>query len=72
MYLVKVQVTQRVGGLTNYYQITDKLELAALLDTHSSRELFTDIDMKDLGIILAELKRIQKRKKQPSTGQGRV
>lgn len=70
MYLVKVQVTQRLGGLTNYYQATDKLELAYFVDTHTSKELFTDISMKYAGIIFYDLKKAQETKNQSPTEQG--
>jgi len=65
--LHKVQVNQRVGGLTNYYELTKKAELAAYLDTHTSKELFTDIDMNDSGSIFAEIKKAQDRKNQASS-----
>jgi len=69
MYLLKVQVTQRLGGLTNYYQTTDKLELAYFVDTHTSKELFTDISMKYAGIIFYDLKKAQETKNQSPTEQ---
>jgi predicted transcriptional regulator len=62
-YLKKAQVNQRVGGITNYYQLTPNLELAAYLDTHTPKELFTDIKKDDTATILADLKKAQERKK---------
>jgi hypothetical protein len=62
-YLKKAQVNQRVGGITNYYQLTPNLELASYLDTHTPKELFTLINKDDTATILADLKRAQARKK---------
>lgn len=61
-YLQKVQVNQRVGGITNYYQLTPNLELAAYLDSHTGKELFTDLKGEDATTILANLKKAQERK----------
>lgn len=61
-YLKKVQVNQRVGGITNYYELTKKMELSTYLDTHTHNELFADISIDDAGIVLANLKKAQERK----------
>jgi hypothetical protein len=62
-YLKKAQVNQRVGGITNYYQLTPNLELAAYIDTNTPKELFTDINKDDKTTILAAFKKAQERKK---------
>lgn len=62
-YLTKVQVTQRVGGITNYYQLTPNAELSQYLDTHTANELFTGINPEDATKILADLKKAQQKKR---------
>jgi hypothetical protein len=62
-YLQKVQVNQRVGGITNYYQLTPNLELAAYLDTHTGGELFTGINREDAATLLANIKKAKESKK---------
>jgi hypothetical protein len=62
-YLQKVQVNQRVGGITNYYQLTPNLELSAYLDTHTGGELFTGINREDAATLLANIKKAQESKK---------
>jgi predicted transcriptional regulator len=61
-YLQRVQITQRVGGITNYYQLTPNVELAEFLDTHTAKELFTGINRDDAARILADLRKAQERK----------
>ncbi|GEM_PF-1835295 len=64
-YLAKVQVTQRVGGITNYYQLTPNAELSQYLDTHAANEIFTGLLGDDASTILVDLKRAQLRKRLP-------
>jgi len=61
-YLQRVQVTQRVGGITNYYQLTPNFEFAKYLDTHTAKELFTGNTVGDSATILADIKKAQERK----------
>jgi predicted transcriptional regulator len=61
-YLQRVQITQRVGGITNYYQLTPNAELAEFLDTHTAKDLFRGINRDDAATILANLKKAQERK----------
>ncbi len=61
-YLSKVQVTQRVGGLTNYYQLTPNADLSRHLDTHTANELFTGISPEDAKKILEDIKKAQRKK----------
>ena len=62
-YLTKVQVTQRVGGITNYYQLTPNADLSQHLDTHTANELFTGISREDAKKILEDIKKAKQRKK---------
>ncbi len=62
-YLAKVQVTQRVGGITNYYQLTPNAELSQYLDTHTANEIFTGIYPEDAKRILEYIKKAQQQKK---------
>jgi predicted transcriptional regulator len=62
-YLAKVQVTQRVGGITNYYQLTPNAELSQYLDNHTANELFTGINPDDAAKILADIKKAQQKKR---------
>jgi predicted transcriptional regulator len=62
-YLTKVQVIQRVGGITNYYQLTPNADLSQYLDTHTAKELFTGINCDDAVKILVDLKKAQQRKR---------
>ncbi len=62
-YLTKVQVTQRLGGITNYYQLTPNADLSQHLDTHTANELFTGINPDDAKKILEDIKKAQQRKK---------
>ncbi len=66
-YLAKVQVTQRVGGITNYYQLTPNAELSQLLDTHTANELFTGISPDGAAKILDEIKKAQQKKRLPKS-----
>lgn len=62
-YLQKVQVNQRVGGLTNYYQLTSNMELSVYLDTQPRKELFTGFFSEDAATILADIKKAQEKKR---------
>lgn len=61
-FLEKVQVVQRVGGITNYYRLTPNLELAAYFDTHTGKELFAGISREDAATILARIKKVHEKK----------
>jgi predicted transcriptional regulator len=39
-YLNKTQTNERVGGLTNYYELTPRANLKTVLDSNSKEELF--------------------------------
>ena len=39
-YLKKTQTYQRVGGLTNYYELTPRAKLKAVLDSNRKEEFF--------------------------------
>jgi predicted transcriptional regulator len=39
-YLKKTQTYQRVGGLTNYYELTQKAKYKTFLDSNRKEELF--------------------------------
>jgi predicted transcriptional regulator len=39
-YLKKTQTCQRVGGLTNYYELTQRAKLRTLLDSNKKEEFF--------------------------------
>jgi DNA-binding MarR family transcriptional regulator len=54
-YLKKTTVQQRVGGLTNYYELTLKAHLAKFLISHNAEELFGNITDEAAIIILADL-----------------
>ncbi len=54
-YLKKVQVIERVGGLTNYYELTLRAYLAKFIDSNSAEDLFTHISDEEALIILAAL-----------------
>ncbi len=54
-YLKKAQVKERIGGITNYYELTPKLYLAKFLDSNSVDDLFENISDKESLIILASL-----------------
>jgi predicted transcriptional regulator len=62
-YLKKTKVTERVGGLTNYYELTPKAYLAMFLNAHSPEELFDHISDEAALIILADLINAQKEEK---------
>jgi hypothetical protein len=53
-YLNQTQATERVGGLTNYYELAPKAYLAMLLEALSSEE-FESMSDEDILIILADL-----------------
>ncbi len=61
-YLKRVQVIQRIGGITNYYQLTPNADLSQHLDTHTANELFTGINPDDAKKILEDIKKAQQRK----------
>ena len=54
-YLQKVQVTQRVGGITNYYELTPQADLNRFLDTTNPSDLFRGLSREISTIILADL-----------------
>jgi DNA-binding PadR family transcriptional regulator len=54
-YLNKNQVKERVGGITNYYELTPKAFLAKFLDAHTVEDLFEHISDAAALIILADL-----------------
>ncbi len=39
-YLKKTQTNQKVGGLTNYYELTQKANLKTVLDSNRKEDLF--------------------------------
>jgi predicted transcriptional regulator len=39
-YLKKTQTIQRVGGLTNYYELTPRAKFKTILDSNEKEELF--------------------------------
>jgi len=53
-YVKKTQVKERVGGITNYYELTPRVYLAKYGDSNSARDLF-DVSDEDALIILADL-----------------
>ena len=63
-YLTKVHVTQRLGSITNYYQLTPNADLSEHLDTHTANELFTGISPEDAKKILEDIKKAQQQKKE--------
>lgn len=54
-YLKKAQVKERVGGITNYYELTPRAYLAKFLDSNSIQEIFQHISDEEALIILADL-----------------
>ncbi len=54
-YLQKVQVTQRVGGITNYYELTPQADLNRFLDTNKPSDLFSGLSRETATTILADL-----------------
>jgi DNA-binding PadR family transcriptional regulator len=54
-YLKKTQVTQRVGGLTNYYELTQYANYKKLLDSTSREELFENKSDEEALILSADL-----------------
>ncbi len=53
--LKKAQVKERVGGITNYYELTPKAYLARFLDSNSVEDLFENISDEAALIILGTL-----------------
>jgi predicted transcriptional regulator len=58
-YLKKTQVTQRVGGLANYYELTPSANLAKFLDSNSAKKLFENKSDEVNQILLADLIKAQ-------------
>jgi DNA-binding PadR family transcriptional regulator len=54
-YLEKVQVTQRVGGITNYYELTPQADLNKFLDANKPSHLFTGLSREMATTLLADL-----------------
>lgn len=54
-YLKKVQVNQRVGGITNYYELTPYANLVKLLDQNPPKDFFTGIGDEASTILSADL-----------------
>jgi len=54
-YLSKTQVKERIGGPTNYYQLTPKAYLARFIDSNSIEDLFEKISGETALILLADL-----------------
>ena len=67
-YLEKVQVTQRVGGITNYYELTPQADLNRFLDTNKATDLFTGLSRETATTVLADLikAKTEKENKKPS------
>jgi DNA-binding PadR family transcriptional regulator len=61
-YLKKAQVTQRVGGITNYYELTPQAHLNKFLDANKASELFTGLSGELAAIVLANLIRAKEEK----------
>ena len=59
-YLKKAQMKERIGGITNYYELTPKAYLAKFLDSNSARDLFENISDEVALIILADLVKARK------------
>ena len=54
-YLRKVQVTQRVGGITNYYELTPQAYLSKFLDANKASDVFTGLCGEMATTVLADL-----------------
>ena len=54
-YLKKTQTNQRVGGITNYYELTPNANLAKFLDANSVKEIFENKSQEVALTILADL-----------------
>jgi predicted transcriptional regulator len=52
-YLKKAQVKERVGGITNYYELTPRVYLAKFMDSNSAKDVF-NVSNEDALIILAD------------------
>ena len=52
-YLKRTQANERVGGITNYYELTSKAYLAKFLDSNSAEDIFEHISDEAALIILA-------------------
>jgi DNA-binding PadR family transcriptional regulator len=66
-YLQKVQVTQRVGGITNYYELTPQADLNKFLDANKALDLFTGLSREMATIILADLIKAKEEKEDKKT-----
>jgi predicted transcriptional regulator len=66
-YLQKVQVTQRVGGITNYYELTPQANLNKFLDANKALDLFTGLSREMATIILADLIKAKEEKEDKKT-----
>ncbi len=66
-YLKKAQVTQRVGGITNYYELTPQANLNKFLDANKASDLFTGLSGEMATIVLADLikAKVEKEDKKP-------
>ncbi len=54
-YLNKTEIKERVGGITNYYELTPNTYLAMYMEINSKDDLFEDISGEAALIILADL-----------------
>ena len=54
-YLKKTETKERVGGLTNYYELTPKANLEMYLYYHREDNIFGDLADESAEIILADL-----------------
>jgi DNA-binding PadR family transcriptional regulator len=66
-YLQKVQVTQRVGGITNYYELTPQADLNKFLDANKALDLFTGLSREMATTILADLIKAREEKEDRKT-----
>ncbi len=54
-YLNKTEIKERVGGITNYYELTPNAYLAKYFEIKSEEDLFEDISGEAALIILADI-----------------
>jgi predicted transcriptional regulator len=54
-YLKKTQTIQRVGGLTNYYELTQRAKYKTILDSNEKEELFENKSEEIEQMLLAAL-----------------
>ncbi len=50
-----MQINQRIGGITNYYELTDNAHLSQFLDQNPANDIFIGIRSEAAMIILADL-----------------